>query len=214
MPQLAADGALASRPVNHLADETSPYLRQHADNPVEWFPWGDEALRRATRGGQTHLPLHRLRLVPLVPRHGPRELRGPGDGGRPGQVVHLGQGRPRGASRPRFRLHGGHPGPDRVGRLAHVGLLHARRAPLLRRHLLPARGAPRHALVPPGRRRPWATAWVNRARRRSLAQADALVGAVRARGQPGRVAERHRRGDGRRRTVASRRLRTTSTRAP
>jgi uncharacterized protein YyaL (SSP411 family) len=30
-----------------LADETSPYLRQHADNPVEWFPWGDEALRRA-----------------------------------------------------------------------------------------------------------------------------------------------------------------------
>jgi uncharacterized protein len=33
--------------VNHLADETSPYLRQHADNPVEWFPWGEEALGRA-----------------------------------------------------------------------------------------------------------------------------------------------------------------------
>ena len=33
--------------MNHLADETSPYLRQHAENPVEWFPWGDEALRRA-----------------------------------------------------------------------------------------------------------------------------------------------------------------------
>jgi uncharacterized protein len=33
--------------VNHLADETSPYLRQHAENPVEWFPWGDEALQRA-----------------------------------------------------------------------------------------------------------------------------------------------------------------------
>ena len=33
--------------VNHLADETSPYLRQHADNPVEWFPWGDEACERA-----------------------------------------------------------------------------------------------------------------------------------------------------------------------
>ena len=39
-------------PVNHLADETSPYLRQHADNPVEWFPWGDEALRRAQERGQ------------------------------------------------------------------------------------------------------------------------------------------------------------------
>ncbi len=34
--------------MNHLADETSPYLRQHADNPVEWFPWGADALRRAT----------------------------------------------------------------------------------------------------------------------------------------------------------------------
>jgi hypothetical protein len=33
--------------VNHLADETSPYLRQHADNPVEWYPWGDDATRRA-----------------------------------------------------------------------------------------------------------------------------------------------------------------------
>jgi uncharacterized protein YyaL (SSP411 family) len=29
--------------VNRLADETSPYLRQHADNPVDWYPWGEEA---------------------------------------------------------------------------------------------------------------------------------------------------------------------------
>src|SRR6185503_12833330 len=33
--------------VNRLANETSPYLLQHAANPVEWFPWGDEALARA-----------------------------------------------------------------------------------------------------------------------------------------------------------------------
>ncbi|MGZ4279269.1 MAG: thioredoxin domain-containing protein, partial [Solirubrobacteraceae bacterium] len=32
---------------NALADETSPYLLQHRDNPVDWLPWGDEALRRA-----------------------------------------------------------------------------------------------------------------------------------------------------------------------
>ena len=32
---------------NRLQGETSPYLRQHAHNPVDWFPWGDEALRRA-----------------------------------------------------------------------------------------------------------------------------------------------------------------------
>ena len=33
--------------MNRLADETSPYLLQHAENPVEWYPWGDEALERA-----------------------------------------------------------------------------------------------------------------------------------------------------------------------
>jgi uncharacterized protein len=32
---------------NALANETSPYLRQHQDNPVDWLPWGEEALRRA-----------------------------------------------------------------------------------------------------------------------------------------------------------------------
>ena len=32
---------------NRLADETSLYLLQHKDNPVDWFPWGDEALDRA-----------------------------------------------------------------------------------------------------------------------------------------------------------------------
>jgi uncharacterized protein YyaL (SSP411 family) len=32
---------------NHLAAETSPYLQQHAGNPVDWYPWGDEALTRA-----------------------------------------------------------------------------------------------------------------------------------------------------------------------
>ena len=34
---------------NRLADETSPYLAQHADNPVDWYPWGEEALSRARR---------------------------------------------------------------------------------------------------------------------------------------------------------------------
>jgi uncharacterized protein YyaL (SSP411 family) len=34
---------------NRLANETSPYLQQHADNPVDWYPWGAEALERALR---------------------------------------------------------------------------------------------------------------------------------------------------------------------
>ena len=32
---------------NRLAHETSPYLLQHKDNPVDWYPWGEEALRKA-----------------------------------------------------------------------------------------------------------------------------------------------------------------------
>ena len=32
---------------NALAAETSPYLRQHQDNPVDWLPWGETALGRA-----------------------------------------------------------------------------------------------------------------------------------------------------------------------
>jgi uncharacterized protein YyaL (SSP411 family) len=38
---------MPDRPANHLAEATSPYLLQHAHNPVDWYPWGDEALRRA-----------------------------------------------------------------------------------------------------------------------------------------------------------------------
>lgn len=34
---------------NRLIDETSPYLQQHANNPVEWYPWGPEALQRAAK---------------------------------------------------------------------------------------------------------------------------------------------------------------------
>ncbi len=37
----------ARRPANRLAGETSPYLLQHAHNPVDWYPWGAEALERA-----------------------------------------------------------------------------------------------------------------------------------------------------------------------
>ena len=32
---------------NHLKDQTSPYLLQHADNPVDWYPWCEEAFERA-----------------------------------------------------------------------------------------------------------------------------------------------------------------------
>ena len=59
---------------NRLANETSPYLLQHADNPVDWYPWGEEALQKAQRRGQADLSEHRLFGLPLVPRDGPRVL--------------------------------------------------------------------------------------------------------------------------------------------
>ena len=37
---------------NRLAHETSPYLQQHAENPVDWYPWGDEALKEAQKSGK------------------------------------------------------------------------------------------------------------------------------------------------------------------
>jgi uncharacterized protein len=50
---LAASWPVAQRyreamPTNRLASETSPYLRQHRDNPVDWYPWGSEAFAAAT----------------------------------------------------------------------------------------------------------------------------------------------------------------------
>ena len=37
---------------NRLAQDTSPYLQQHADNPVDWYPWGEEALKLARESGK------------------------------------------------------------------------------------------------------------------------------------------------------------------
>jgi uncharacterized protein YyaL (SSP411 family) len=34
---------------NHLKNEHSPYLQQHADNPVDWYPWGEEAFAKAQK---------------------------------------------------------------------------------------------------------------------------------------------------------------------
>jgi len=43
----AESGQKLNRQFNRLANETSPYLLQHKANPVDWYPWGDEAFARA-----------------------------------------------------------------------------------------------------------------------------------------------------------------------
>jgi len=47
---------------NKLQHESSPYLLQHAYNPVDWHPWNDETLELARRTNR----------MPLVPRYGTR----------------------------------------------------------------------------------------------------------------------------------------------
>ena len=47
--QLCAMDNQVSKELNHLKNEKSPYLLQHADNPVEWYPWGDEAFEKAKK---------------------------------------------------------------------------------------------------------------------------------------------------------------------
>ncbi|MCW5900200.1 MAG: thioredoxin domain-containing protein [Flavobacteriales bacterium] len=42
----------AARPANRLAQESSPYLLQHAHNPVDWYPWGEEAFDKAHDEGK------------------------------------------------------------------------------------------------------------------------------------------------------------------
>ncbi len=48
----AQDPMQHSRARNRLADSASPYLRQHASNPVDWYPWGKEALERSKKEGK------------------------------------------------------------------------------------------------------------------------------------------------------------------
>jgi uncharacterized protein YyaL (SSP411 family) len=52
VPPGRVDMAAYATPVNRLAQETSPYLLQHAENPVDWQPWGEEALDRARAEGK------------------------------------------------------------------------------------------------------------------------------------------------------------------
>ncbi len=43
-------GAICSN--SRLSESNSPYLRQHSNNPVNWYPWGEEALKLAKNQGK------------------------------------------------------------------------------------------------------------------------------------------------------------------
>lgn len=46
---MSLNQAKEKKAVNHLAGEKSPYLIQHAENPVDWYPWGEEAFEKAKK---------------------------------------------------------------------------------------------------------------------------------------------------------------------
>jgi uncharacterized protein YyaL (SSP411 family) len=48
----AADKAEKPKHTNRLSKESSPYLLQHAHNPVDWYPWGEEAFAKAKKEGK------------------------------------------------------------------------------------------------------------------------------------------------------------------
>ena len=100
---------------NRLAAETSPYLLQHAHNPVDWYPWGEESDRESAPRGQAHPPLHRLLRLPLVPRDGEGVFRERRHRGADERALRLDQGRPGGAARRRPDLHERGADHDRPG---------------------------------------------------------------------------------------------------
>ena len=55
---------------NRLAQETSPYLQQHKENPVDWYPWGAEALAKAKAEDKPIFLFDRVFRLPLVSRDG------------------------------------------------------------------------------------------------------------------------------------------------
>ena len=105
--------------------------------------------RRGPRQGPGRGPagpaVDRLLVVPLVPRHGARVVRGPRDRRRHERAVREREGRPRGAPRRGRPLHAGDPVAVGLGRLADDGLPDPGRPAVLRGHLLPEDRARRAA---------------------------------------------------------------------
>ena len=121
---------------DRLRNATSPYLLQHADNPVDWWPWGDEAFAEARR-----------RDVPVLLSVGysachwchvmaHESFEDEADRPDRERQRRADQGRPRGAPRRRRGLYDRDAGHDRPGWLADDGLPDARPRALLLRYVL------------------------------------------------------------------------------
>ena len=153
---------------NRLAGSSSPYLLQHADNPVDWWEWGTR--RSPRRGAATCRSCSRSATPPATGATSWRTSRS-----RTTSVAAVaqrrlrrGQGRPRGAARRRRRLHGRDQGAHRSGRLADDRVLTPDGEPFFAGTYLPKHAAARAA----GQRsaRSWARPQRERGARRGRAR--------------------------------------------
>ena len=153
--------------MNRLAQETSPYLLQHADNPVDWYPWGDEAFSKARAEDKPVLLSVGYAACHWCHVMEHESFEDEADGRAHERALRQRQGRPRGAARRRLAVHGRGRRAHGAGRLADDRLSHAGGRAVPRRHLLPARAAARAAELPAGADR--GLGRVPRAPRRRLA---------------------------------------------
>ena len=133
---------------NRLIDETSPYLLQHANNPVDWYPWGAEALERAREDDKPILlsvgysACHWCHVMERESFENPDIAAQMNENfvsvkvdreERPGHRLHI---------------HDSRTGDDGTRRLAYDCFPDTGRQAVLWRHILPAGGQRRHAELP------------------------------------------------------------------
>ena len=123
---------------NRLANERSPYLLQHANNPVDWYPWGDDAFARAKRENKPiflsigYSTCHWCHVM----EH--ESFENAVDRGRAQQGLRLDQARSRRTAGRRSRLHDVRAGDDRRRRLADERVADAGSQAVLRRNVFSA----------------------------------------------------------------------------
>ena len=103
---------------NALIHESSPYLLQHAHNPVNWRPWSEEAWKEARGTRQIGHREHWLQRLPLVPCDGARDVRGQRGCSVHERTLHQHQGRSRRTPCRERSLHDRNAAHDKTRRLA------------------------------------------------------------------------------------------------
>ena len=149
----SGNAAQASNKTNRLAGETSPYLLQHATNPVDWYPWGSEALARSKAENKPiflsigYSACHWCHVMERESFENPDIAALMNE-----HFVNIKVDREERPG-PRPDLHVGRDGDDRARRLADVGVPHARAQAVLRRHVFSAVRLAGHGRFSPRSRR-------------------------------------------------------------